>query len=327
MARSRLPRLAFAHLPTPIELLPRLSAAVGGPRLSVKRDDQTGLALGGNKARKLEFLLAEAQANGARTLITTGAAQSNQCRQTAAAASRFGFDCILVLPGAAPPAANGNLLLDHLLGAEVIWSGTEAAGDAMQRVFDEAWAAGRRPYRIPYGASSPVGAAGYIAAMFEFMDQAAAADVIIVASSSGGTQAGMVAGARLAGFKGRVIGVSVDVPAGELQSRVAQLASESASVWGQPMKVTPEEVEVTDRYIGGGYGVLGELEREAIRLFARTEGLLLDPVYTARAAGGMIDMVRRGELKPGEQVLFWHTGGYPALFAYADQLANPNPSF
>ncbi|HET7011720.1 MAG TPA: pyridoxal-phosphate dependent enzyme, partial [Anaerolineales bacterium] len=191
---------------------------------------------------------------------------------------------------------------------------------------DDAWAAGRRPYKIPYGASSPVGAAGYIAAMFEVVEQAPPAEVMVVASSSGGTQAGMVAGARLAGFRGRIVGVSIDVPAERLRELVAGLATEAASVWGERVQILPDDVEVTDRYLGAGYGVVGDLEREAIRLFARTEGVILDPVYTARAAGGMLDMIQSGELRADSGVLFWHTGGAPALFAYADQL-NPDPSW
>jgi D-cysteine desulfhydrase family pyridoxal phosphate-dependent enzyme len=325
MSESGLPRLRFAHLPTPVEPMPRLSAELGGPSLWIKRDDQTGLALGGNKARKLEFILAQAQADGARLLITSGAVQSNQCRQTAAAAAHFGFDCLLVLPGSPPSITNGNLLLDELLAAEVVWSGAERSAVTLQRTFDEAWAAGRRPYLIPYGASSPLGAAGYIAAMYEWMEQAHDVDWIIVASSSGGTQAGLVAGAKLAGYRGRVLGVSVDVPAAQLQAKVAELATQAASLWGSPAEFRPDEIEVTDAYTGGGYGVLGPLERDALRLFARSEGILLDPVYTGRAAGGMLDLIRRGEIRPDSRVLFWHTGGAPAIFAYADQLGNPNP--
>ena len=326
MSESGLPRLRFAHLPTPVEPMPRLAAALGGPSLWVKRDDQTGLALGGNKARKLEFILAQAQADGARLLITTGAVQSNQCRQTAAAAARFGFDCLLVLPGSPPAAANGNLLLDGLLGAEIRWCGNELKEVALQRIFDDAWAAGRRPYLVPYGASSPLGAAGYIAAMYEWMEQGHDVDWIIVASSSGGTQAGLVAGARLAGYRGRVLGVSVDVPAAELRAKVAELATQAASLWGQPAEFRPDEIDVTDEYIGGGYGVLGDLERDAVRLFARSEGILLDPVYTGRAAGGMLDLIRRGEIRPDSRVLFWHTGGAPAIFAYAAELTQRGPA-
>ena len=326
MSKSRLPRLPFAHLPTPVEPMPRLAAALGGPALWVKRDDQTGLALGGNKVRKLEYILAQAQADGARLLITSGAVQSNQCRQTAAAAAHFGFECLLVLPGSPPSTTTGNLLLDTLLGAEVVWSGDEAPAVTLQRVFDEAWAAGRRPYLIPYGASSPLGAVGYIAAMYEWVEQAHPVDWIVVASSSGGTQAGLVAGARLAGYRGQVLGVSVDVPAAELRAKVAGLATQAASLWGQPAEFRPDEIEVTDEYIGGGYGVLGELEREAVRLFARSEGILLDPVYTGRAAGGMLDLIRRGVIRPESRVLFWHTGGAPAIFAYAAELAQGGPA-
>ncbi|HSB89470.1 MAG TPA: D-cysteine desulfhydrase family protein [Anaerolineales bacterium] len=321
MFESRLPRLRFAHLPTPLEPMPRLSAALGGPSLWIKRDDQTGLALGGNKARKLEYILAEAQAHGARRLLTTGAVQSNQCRQTAAAAARFGFECTLVLAGHPPSETTGNLLLDGLLGADIVWSGEEKPAEVLKRAFDEAWAGGQRPYLIPYGASSPLGAAGYLAAMLELHEQADDIDLIVMASSSGGTQAGMVAGARLSGYKGRILGVSVDVPAQELRTRVAALASEAASVWGKPIAVTPEDVEVTDAYVGGGYGVLSDLEREAIRTFARAEGILLDPVYTGRAAGAMMDLIRRGVIPRTEKVVFWHTGGSPALFAYAAALS------
>ncbi len=207
-----------------------------------------------------------------------------------------------------------------------MWSGEEKTADVLPRVFDEAWSAGRRPYLIPYGASSPLGAIGYLTAMLELLEQTHQVDVIVVASSSGGTQGGMVAGARLGGFRGRILGVSVDVPAAELRTRVAALATEAASVWGQPLDVQLGEVEVTDAYVGGGYGVLGELEREAISLFARSEGILLDPVYTSRAGGAMVDLIRRGEIRPTEKVMFWHTGGAPALFAYASELAGDRPA-
>jgi D-cysteine desulfhydrase family pyridoxal phosphate-dependent enzyme len=319
-----LPRLRFAHLPTPIEPLPRLSAALGGPALWAKRDDQTGLAFGGNKTRKLEYLLAEAQSHGGRTLVTTGASQSNHCRQTAAAAARFGFGCILVLAGSRPEGTTGNLLLDSLLGAELVWTEGEDRQVCLQRTFDKAWSDGRRPYLIPYGGSSPLGAAAYAQGMAEFLSQGQDVDRIVFATSSGGTQAGLVAGARIHGFGGRVTGISVDEPADALRAKVASLAGETASLLGHSLKFEAGEIEVDDRYLGDGYGVMGEREREAIGLFARAEGLLLDPVYTGRAAGGLIDMVRRGEIGRQERVLFWHTGGTPALFAYADCLAPPD---
>ncbi len=323
MTVSPLPRLRFAHLPTPVEALPRLSAALGGPTLLVKRDDQTGLAFGGNKTRKLEYLLAEAQANGARTLITGGAAQSNHCRQTAAAAARFGFRCILVLAGEPPERASANLLLDDLFGAQIVWCTPDARDETMQRVFEQAWEAGERPFLIPYGGSSPTGAAAYAFAMQELLSQDVRPDWIVVASSSGGTQAGLAAGAHLFGFEGRVLGISIDKPEVELSAGiVAGLASQVCERLGQPHTFSPQDILVDDRFLGGGYGVMGEAEREAIRLFARHEGLLLDPVYTGRAAAALIARIRNGEFQRGEQVLFWHTGGTPALFAdrYAPHL-------
>ncbi len=311
----KIPRLLFAHLPTPVEALPRLSAELKGPRLFIKRDDQTGLALGGNKTRKLEFLLAEAQANGARTLITAGAVQSNHCRQTAAAAARFGLGCILVLAGDPPEQASGNLLLDDLLGAEVVWTTRAERDAALKRIFDEAWSAGRRPYLIPYGGSNPTGAAAYAYALQELKGQMPQADWIVFPSSSGGTQAGLVLGARLENWTGRILGISVDEPAEVLRARVAKLAEETSELFGARLSFSPEEVLVNSDYLGGGYGVMGAREKEAIQLFARMEAILLDPVYTGRAAAGLIDLIRKGFFLSTETVLFWHTGGTPALFA------------
>ena len=316
-----LPRLRFAHLPTPVEPMPRLASALGGPALWIKRDDQTGLAFGGNKTRKLEFLLADAQAHGARTVVTAGAVQSNHCRQTAAAAAHFGFECVLVLAGGPPKTANGNLLLDHLLGAKIVWAQGEDRETLLRSTFEKASADGRRPYLIPYGGSNPLGAAAYAAALAEFLAQDVAVDRIVFATSSGGTQAGLVAGARAHGFRGRITGISVDEPAAALSARVAALATQGMGLLGLEGSIRAAEIEVNDRFLGGGYGVMGEREKEAIRLFAQNEGILLDPVYTGRAAGGMIDLIRTGEISAEERVLFWHTGGTPALFAYADQLA------
>ncbi len=310
-----LPRVKFAHLPTPVEPLPRLSAALAGPQLLAKRDDLTGLALGGNKTRKLEFLVAEAQAHGARTLITAGASQSNHCRQTAAAAARFGFECILVLSGEKPAAPSGNLLLDDWLGAQIVWTRRADRDHTLQNTFAAAWEAGQRPYLIPYGGSNPTGAAAYAFALKEMLEQGLSPDWIVFASSSGGTQAGLAAGARLFGYRGKILGISVDEPADELKDRVAKLAAQTADLLGGESAFSPDEILVTDDYLGGGYGVVGKPEHEAIRLFARSEGLLLDPVYTGRAAAGLIDLIRHGFFSPSAQVLFWHTGGTPALFA------------
>ena len=317
---KNIPRLRFAHLPTPVEVLPRLGGALGGPGLAVKRDDQTGLAFGGNKTRKLEFLLAEAQANGARTLITAGAVQSNHCRQTAAAAARYGFRCILVLTGEPPPSTSGNLLLDYLLGAEIVWAQRPERDQVLKHTFNSAWEAGRRPFLIPYGGSNTTGAASYTFALQELLDQIATSplsappDWIVFPSSSGGTQAGLVLGARLFGYQGKILGISVDEPERVLQERVASLATETAEFLGERVRFEPEEILVDANYLGEGYGMMGQAEREAIQLFARNEGLLLDPVYTGRAAAGLIDLIKQGFFQPGQTVLFWHTGGTPALF-------------
>lgn len=320
MANRSLPRLRFAHLPTPIEPLPRLSATLAGPRLWIKRDDQTGLAFGGNKTRKLEFLLAEAQSHGAQTLVTRGAAQSNHCRQTAAAAARHGLDCILVLAGHQPEHASGNVLLDLLLGAEIVWAGDQEPGQLLQTTFDRAWEAGRRPYLVPYGGSNATGAAAYADAMREFLDQDVPVDRMVLATSSGGTQAGLVAGAQIHAYQGRIQGISVDCPSAPLSATIAELSNEIGSLLGHPLSVVSSDVEVHDGYLGGGYAVVGDLERKAIDLFARHEGILLDPVYTGRAAGALIDLIEKGEIKSEERVLFWHTGGTPSLFAFSGQL-------
>ncbi len=261
-----LPRLKIAHLPTPIENLPRISTELGGPNLWVKRDDQTGLAFGGNKTRKLEFLLAEAQANGAKTLVTAGAVQSNHCRQTAAAAARYGFDCILVLAGDPPENPSANYLLDQILGAEIVWGSWDTRHQELQDVFNQAWESGRRPYLVPYGGSSPTGAASYAYAIQEMLEQDfEPPDWIVFASSSGGTQAGMVAGQRIFSFDGKILGISIDEPEDELKSRVASLASEVTDRLGGRINFDVDDVLVNANYAEPGYGVLSEREREAVR--------------------------------------------------------------
>lgn len=318
---NSIPRLRFAHLPTPIEELPRLSSTLGGPRLLVKRDDQTGLALGGNKTRKLEFLVAEAQEQGARTLISAGAIQSNHCRQTAAAAARFGFECILVLTGEMPARPSGNLTLDHLLGARIVNAADRKDRDRiLQETFDRAAAEGKKPYLVPYGGSSPTGALGYAFAVEEVMKQGIEADWFVFGTSSGGTHAGLMLGQRVFGFKGKILGISIDECVEWLQENVSALATKAGEKLGKRIGFAPADVAANADYCRAGYGVLTEAEREAVRLFARTEGLLLDPVYTGRAAAGLIDLIRKEFFKKDETVLFWNTGGQTALFAekYAD---------
>jgi D-cysteine desulfhydrase family pyridoxal phosphate-dependent enzyme len=329
MTEAPLPRrYRLARLPTPVEQLKRLSAHLGGPTIWIKRDDQTGLGLGGNKTRKLEFLLADAIDRGCDTLVTAGAAQSNHCRQTAAAAAKAGLRCELVLGGVAKDPPEGNLLLDELFGATVHWTGMERRGERMEEVAAALRAAGHTPYIIPYGGSNGVGAAGYVVAMAELVgqmnSQGMKLDQCVVASSSGGTQAGMVLGKKIARFEGKVTGISIDK--GErgpqpFEEEMAGIANATAERLGLDVRCSPSDFLVRYDYLGGGYAIVGEPEREAIRLTASLEGILLDPVYTGRAMGGLIDMIRRKEFPASSNVLFWHTGGSPALFAYANDLA------
>ena len=317
-------RVSIAHLPTPIESLERLSKHLGGPEILIKRDDLTGLATGGNKTRKLEFLVAEALAQECDHLITTGAPQSNHCRQTAAAAARLGLGCALILRGEAPSHVNGNLLLDKLLGAHMYWTGDREPGELIQEVSSELQSAGRKPYIIPLGGSNVVGATAYILAMQELVTQLKEEDLnvdfIVFASSSGGTQAGLVLGAQLYGIQGQIFGISVDHPADGLRTQVAALATATATHLGLDSISVVDHVLVNDDYLGGGYAIVGDNEREAIHLVAQREGILLDPVYTARAMGGLIDLIRWGAFTRGQTVLFWHTGGTASLPAFADKL-------
>jgi len=318
------PRLPLAQLPTPIERLERLSRYLGGPTIYVKRDDQTGLATGGNKVRKLEFLFAEALAQKCDHVVTLGGPQSNHVRQTAAAAAKLGLECSLVLRGHAPEQQLGNLLLDELLGAQVHWSGARTREETANDVMADLRRRGARPYLIPVGGSNALGSLGYAVAMEEALGQLAAAqlrvDAMVFASSSGGTHAGLAVGAAAHGYAGCVLGMAIDATVAELVAHVTPLAIAAAKLGGA--NVTAEQLRVTANadYLGGGYSIVGELERDAIRTVARTEGLLLDPLYTGRAMGGLIDLIRRGEFKRGESILFWHTGGVAALSAFADKL-------
>jgi D-cysteine desulfhydrase family pyridoxal phosphate-dependent enzyme len=293
----------------------RLAENLSGPELWVKRDDLTGLAFGGNKTRKLEVLVADAIHDQSRLLLTRGAPQSNHCRQTAAAAARLGLDCTLVLTGNPPADKSGNLLLDHLLGAKVIWSGEENPDEVLGNAFADAMEDERQPYLIPYGGSNVLGASAYALAMEELAASGQVFDRIVGATSSGGTQAGMLAGVAVLGLPTRVTGISVDPKRAALEARISPLLKETLA-WLELSPGRLPEIEIIDRYLGGGYAVVGAAEREAIELFGRLEGILVDPVYTGRAAAGLIDLIRKGEIESGERVLFWHTGGTPALFAF-----------
>lgn len=317
-------RLSIAQLPTPLAEMPRLTKHLNGPRLLIKRDDQTGLATGGNKTRKLEFLVADALAQGCDYLVTTGAPQSNHCRQTAAAAAHYGLGCSLILSGQAPAQITGNLLLDQLLGAHMYWTNGRSRQEVMGEVAAELRTMGRKPYLIPLGGSNVMGATGYVLAMGELMEQLQAerqnVDFIVFATSSGGTHAGLVLGAAIYGFRGPIIGISVDHPAPALQTQVAALVTATATHLGLGTLSLADKVDVNDDYLGGGYAIVGETEREAIQMVAQLEGILLDPVYTGRAMGGLIDLIRWGAFTRGQTVLFWHTGGAAALPAFAEQL-------
>ena len=293
----------------------------------MKRDDQTGLGLGGNKTRKLEFLIGDALDRHADCIITAGAAQSNHCRQTAAAAAASGLECHLALGGRRPDKITGNLLLDRLFGAIVHWSGNMRKGENIPQICDQLKKVGKKPYVIPYGGSNVIGALGFVEAMFELELQLEAAgigiDHIIFASSSGGTHSGMMVGKKLLKQSYSLTGINIDkdeVYGMELAEYILKLAGETANYLELENTFTLDDIDLNDAYLGDGYGVVGETEREAIHFTAQHEGILLDPVYTGRAMGGLLDMIRQGKYSRGESVLFWHTGGSPALFAYEDKL-------
>jgi L-cysteate sulfo-lyase len=327
------PRLQLADLPTPLEPLPRLTKALGGPKLWVKRDDLTGLAFGGNKTRKLEFLLADALLSRATSVLTFGALQSNHARQTAAATARLGMPCDLILSemvdrNDAAYRSSGNLMLDHLLGAKVhlLPKGADPEGlvrDVVARRERE----GHRLYLIPPGGSNATGATGYALAYHEIMLQARAAgveaDAIVLASSSGGTQAGLIAGQALEGDGPSIVGVNVFKSDGSVRDGVVALAEETSRLLhaSAPKRTS---VEVIDDQIGAGYGRPTEAMKEAVRLAAETEALILDPVYSGKAMAGLIALIRAKRWTPEESVIFLHTGGSPALFSYADLFSPPH---
>lgn len=326
MQFARLPRYRLASLPTPLEEAPGLRRALGTacPRIFVKRDDLTGLGMGGNKVRKLEYHLGEALAQGCDVLVTSGAIQSNHCRITAAAARRAGLDAVLVLRPGESEAVQGNLLLDRVLGARVhiARAPTAAAVDGMlAEQVDALRGEGRRPYLVPKGASTPLGAAAYAEAFMELLTQTTAlgvaVDAIVFCTGSGGTHAGLLGGARLFQSGVDIVGVADGATRQELLPVILRLITGMAERCQFAVSVEPDAVVVLEEY-GGTYGVPTPACVEAIRLAARTEGLILDPVYTGKAMAGLSDLVRRGRWTADQTIVFWHTGGQPALFAFAD---------
>jgi len=319
-ARLRaLPGIRLGHYPTPVEELPRLRTALGNsPRLLVKRDDAIGFAFGGNKVRKIELVLADALEAGADTLVTIGGVHSNHVRVTAAAAARVGLGCVLVINGARPQRPTGNARLDELLGAEIRYvPGRADRAPRMREVIEELKRAGRRPYEVPLGSSTPLGAMGYARAVEELAAQGFAPDAIVVSSSSGGTLAGLLAGVELVGLKARVTAVSPDDPAGAIAALVARIIEGMGPLLGVDggALARARPIEVDDSHVGEGYGIPTPASSEAISLCARREALFLDPTYTAKAMGALIAYIRAGRFRPDQTVLFWHTGGQVELVA------------
>jgi 1-aminocyclopropane-1-carboxylate deaminase/D-cysteine desulfhydrase-like pyridoxal-dependent ACC family enzyme len=308
-----LPAVGLAAHPSPIDELVRLRAALGPdcPRLLMKRDDLLSFGLGGNKVRKMQTVAAEAIEAGADTLITSGGVQSNHARVTAAAGAALGLDVVLVLNGEPTGVPSGNLQLDRLFGADVrIVPTREARAAGVAGAAEALNAAGRRPFVVPIGASTPVGAMGFARGVEELAASDARPTAIVHASSSGGTQAGLLAGCALFGLRPRVIGVSADEPAHVLTDVVGTLLADVAAALGtRPASLGADAIEIDDGQIGGGYGVPTDASTEALELVARREGVLLDPVYTAKAMAGLIARVRAGAFGPDDTVLFWHTGG------------------
>jgi len=328
MDLARFPRRRYTEGWTPMEHLPHLTRLMDGPHIFIKRDDLLGLSAGGNKTRKLEFLVADALRKGADTLITVGAVQSNHCRLTLAAAVKEGLKCRLVLeqrvPGSYDPDASGNNFLFRLLGVEkitVVDLGTDL-GAAMQAEADELAAEGRNGYIIPGGGSNPLGALGYVSCAQEILAQAfdkgIQFDHLVCASGSGGTHSGMLVGMRAMGSQIPITGISVRRPVPEQEGLIGGLAKETRAFLGLPSEPAEGELRIFDDYVGPGYSIPTDEMAEAVRIFARTEGILLDPVYTGKAAAGLLDLISKGHFKKGEKVLFLHTGGSPGLYAYQD---------
>ncbi|HEX9166553.1 MAG TPA: D-cysteine desulfhydrase family protein [Gemmatimonadales bacterium] len=314
-----MPHIELGHYPTPVEEMSRLRDALGGgPRLLVKRDDTIPFGFGGNKVRKLPYVLAEAMAQGADTIITCGGVQSNHARATTAAAVHLGLAPVLVANGVPQDRPTGNALLVRLMGAEVHYVATrEERSPRMEALAQEYRARGRRPYVIPLGASTALGAMGFVRAVGELLDQAPSPDVIVHACSSGGTQAGLAAGLALHGLATPVIGVSADDPADAVRATVGATIAGIGELLGRegPDVAARCRIEVRDDCVGDGYGLPTAASIEAQALAARTEAIFVDHTYTAKALGALIDMVRAGRFQPDQTVLFWHTGGQVGLFA------------
>lgn len=335
MKLTLFPRVHITHGPTPLEFLPRLTEALGGPNLYIKRDDCTGLGSGGNKTRKLEFLMADAVKHGADTIITQGATQSNHARQTVAIAVKMGMKCEILLEDRTGFTGenykkSGNVFLDHLYGARVreLPGGTDMNA-AMSALADELRADGRKPYIIPGGGSNPIGALGYVTCALEMVNQFNTQDLrvdcVVHATGSAGTQAGLVVGLEGTRSQIPVLGIGVRAAREAQETNVYNLAVKTAELLGVPGCVERESVRANCDYVGGGYGVPTPGMVEAVTLMARLEGILLDPVYSGKGMAGLIDLCRKGHFRKGENVVFLHTGGAVALYGYMDAFSDLKP--
>lgn len=333
IALAKFPRVALGHLPTPLEPMDRLSEVLGGPRLWVKRDDCTGLSSGGNKTRKLEYLMADALREGADTIITQGATQSNHARQTAAAAAKFGMACHILLEDRTGSndtnyINNGNVLLDLMHGATVSKRpGGADMNTEMASLAEELLAKGKRPYIIPGGGSNPIGALGYVNCARELVEQAAATglkiDALVHATGSSGTQAGLVVGLAALQSDIHLLGIGVRAPQEKQEGMVYDLAVRTAEHMGTSIEIARESVRANCNYVGDGYGIPTDGMVAALKLLARTEGLLFDPVYSGKGLDGLIDQIRQGAFNHMENIVFLHTGGSAALFGYSDAFDLP----
>ena len=328
MLLSRFPRVSLAHLPTPLEHLPRLSKHLGGPEIYVKRDDCTGLGTGGNKTRKLEFLVADAIEKGADVIITQGAVQSNHARQTAAAACKVGMSCELIFEKRVADAddaynRSGNVLLDRIFGANIreVEKGTDM-NQAMEDLADELRDQGKTPYIVPGGGSNPIGALGYVDCVLEFQSQAnrdgIVIDHVVHATGSAGTQAGLIVGLKASTAGIPLLGIGVNAPKDVQEEKVWALAQETAEYVGAPGCVQRDDIVANCDYVGDGYGLPTQAMNDAVMLLARLEGLLFDPVYSGKGLAGMIDLVKKGYFGDAKAILFVHTGGVAGLFGYSN---------
>ncbi|WP_298838610.1 D-cysteine desulfhydrase [uncultured Roseobacter sp.] len=333
MVLAKYPRVRLGHLPTPLEPMDRLSEILGGPRIWVKRDDCTGLSSGGNKTRKLEYLMADAQKQGADTIVTQGATQSNHARQTAAAAAKLGMACHILLEdrtGYNDPGynLNGNVLLDRLHGATVSKRGDGTDMNAeMEALAEKLMSDGRRPYIIPGGGSNPIGALGYVNCARELAEQSVdmglRIDALVHATGSSGTQAGLVAGLAALQSEIHLLGIGVRAPQEKQEQMVFDLAQRTADYLGTGLQIDRSSVRADCGYVGPGYGLPTEGMKNALRLLATTEGLLFDPVYSGKGLDGLIDLVQKGYFGDMENIVFLHTGGSAALFGYPDTFDLP----